>query len=710
MLVKVNNQFLQLSPGESLEIERSTKVFEDAVAVSGDFSYQSAVVNNSHNRNILGLLSVNESDKTIYGKVPAVVMSDDGVPVYFGRIKVEGGNKKEIKFSFFSGNSNWFAELSQPLSEYDFSSYNIDFDRESIDDRFASTSGIVFPLINHGALPSRSYFNMLRDDYHPWVYVSTVIQTIFNKHAIKLKGDILNDWKYINLITSNNRGVTPQEELNDRNTSVNRSTTQVISTAGTQVTFPNFTGDYFTGDLWNSSTNEFTADKDMLVNLEFVGELSGSSTVALSFLVNGTTGYSIANEIGQEVTRKHYNILLLEGDVLTVSGTADSGAGDGDLLNASLKITVVRVYQVFTGAILPNWSAKDFVCRIFALFNPLIDYNPMTKELTVDLFKKLSSKEELDISQYIESSSIEEDYTELISNYGKLNNFRYSEASGDATEDYNGANTIPYGGGQIDSENENTEAEVTVIDSEFIATIEDTDNPFSVFLPHLDWRELEEVDPSDDSASADNSAGLRFTASGFTAGDLVRITDSTVEEYNGDWVVSSATATTFRVIGLGYSGNATLKVTRLLIGYKQSDEQALLLFVNNPDIEDFTRVFTYYIDTTTYSDTSTAYFHKPLQGIPRIDTYKDSLSFGEVIIPNTHQRNMLMDYWRDFERIVKDPVKLKATGHFPKVIFDQLFNTPLRLKANDFNLRLLANKATGYKGSHLPCEVELIKL
>lgn len=727
MNIKIGNQYLDFNA--DIEIERQVKLFEEAATTNGDFSYDFTIQATGKNRGIFQLFSIDQGIKTIYQKIPSIIESAPGTPIYFGFIKVEKDRDYEIDCSFFSGNSNWFNELNFSLRDFDLSIYDVDWDKASITARETATTGVIFPVINTGAMDTRSYVNWHIDDFHPFIYVRSVINTLLNRSGIKLDGDILQDWRFNHLITSNSNASTPQEEINDRSVKVNKSSTQTITggTSTTVVTFPNTTGDFYPGDLWAS--DEFTADYQILIDVDItititagVGDFGGiilfknGSPLTINgnivSLVFGGTG--AADEKSLSVP----DILLDAGDVLDVRGFAVTD--DIDIDEGDLKIIPTKIYNVFTKLLLPDVPAKEFVAGIFALFNTVIDYNGITKVLTVNLFKSIIREDELDISQYVNPSSIEHDYTELMENYGQENRFLYEESGSEAAEKYNENNPNPYGSGVLDSENELSVDTVDIFTSDFIGVIEDIKNPFKTFLPKVSWRSISETSQRDEGVTATSSGGsLTFTASNYSVGDLVRISNSVVTGfpdepvYNGDWIVSVATSTTFRVAGLTYIANGTVDVTKLEIKYESEDEQAILLAIPDYGISNFTDVtLMFYADTTSVSGISspaTAYFYKPIQGLD-IDEYKESLSFGSVNIPNTHQITMIESYWRDFGNILKDPIKTFAECLFPKVIFDQLFNRPLRIKTSKFNARFFMNRVTGYKSSSKPCTSELIKL
>lgn len=715
MNIKVNNQYLDYN--DTIDVDRMVKLFEEAGTTQGDVSYDFSIPATTKNKSIFELFTIDQSDKIIYSKIPATLESNGNI-IYIGFIKVESENEQEIECTFFSGNSNWFNDLNFNLRDFDFSSLDVEWNVTSVAARETATTGAIFPIIDLGSLSERSYVNWHIDEIHPFVYVKSAIQTLLNRSGIKLTGDILNDWRYNHLITSNSDAAAPQEEVNDRSVFINKTNTQTVTGSADLITFNNETGDYYPGSLWDTTNDNLTADVKMTIEITMTIEMTvGAGNIGGVYInKNGSPftapgQWTVINSVSALETTQTIEVTLEEGDVIDFRGIVLISSFDVN--SATLRITPIRLHKVFTSYLLPDKQAKDFVSGIFALFNPVINYNPYSKTLNVDLFKNVIRKTELDISQYIDVRTIENDYSELMLNYGESNVLSFSESDSDEIAKYNKATTIPYGAGEILSENELSQESVEILNSDFVAAIETVKNPFNTFLPKLSWRSLSEDDLSTEGVSLTSSSGLLFTASGYAVGDIVRVSNSTVEAYDGEWIVSSATSTTFKVAGLTYAGDATADVQKMNIEFEATSEQALLLVLPNLSVADFTHItLMFYADSsavTGVASPATAYFYKPLQGL-NIDDYKETLSFGTPELLNTHQITMIDSYWKDFEMIVKDPVKARATAHFPKPVFDKLFDGPLRLKTKKFNTKFFCNKVTGYEASHLPCEVELIKI
>lgn len=708
MLVKVNNEFLDLNSDTSIDIEKRVKLFSEIEDVQGDFSYSFTIPPTQNNISIFSLFSANISGKTVYQKIPCTISNDDGQALYYGFLRVERSNKNGIDVSFYSGNSNWISSLSMNIREINFDSMETDWTESGITAAISNTSGVIFPLINTGAITTRSYIHYKVDDFHPFVYVKDIIKMALNLQGIKLKGTLLNDWRYQHLITSNSAAATPVEQIEERKTFVGKTSDQSLTTTPSKVTFHLESGDYYTGILWDTTNDRYTADYKMTVEISVDGSVDqGGEYVHFYIYKNGAEDIEVYQD--NDAVAKTFEYSLEAGDYFELYAAVE--AGTTYIFDYYITVRPTRIYRTFMEGLLPDVKASEFISSIFSIFNVVPVFNPITQTLNVDLFKDACRRDEMDISEYIDPDSVEEDYIELISEYGRLNDFKYEQQDLDDTEKYNKGSLIAYGCGQLDSLNENLNENADIISLPFVAALETKKNPFGSYLPCLNWRGLEETKKKQDSVSITDSSGPTFTASGFAEGDLVRVSNSTKAGYNGDWIVSSTTSTTFQVQGLNFIGNATADIVKLEITFEDANEQALLLALPNLDITDFSRFTGMYVEQAAVFAEASAYFFKPTQGLPIDDIALQSLSFGPVEMQNSYQTTLLDDYWRDFERILQDPLKLNCVATLPKSVFmDMDFSSPVRIKTDRINLRLFPEQCTGYKGGHLPCQLKLVKL
>jgi hypothetical protein len=137
----------------------------------------------------------------------------------------------------------------------------------------------------------------------------------------------------------------------------------------------------------------------------------------------------------------------------------------------------------------------------------------------------------------------------------------------------------------------------------------------------------------------------------------------------------------------------------------------LMVNVPNKAVEDFSPIIDVYLEFTPLSTMAIAYFNMIYLGEPINEEYTQGLSFGNIQDPLSYQRSLIDKYWQAFSRMLNDPVMLKFVANIPAHIHQQMdFLRPIEIKTlESVNLYYL-NLERGYKGSHIQCEGELIKL
>lgn len=709
MLRTADNEYIQVP---DVEVERQAKLFQSIGDTSGDFSYEFEIDNNSDNLDKLGIISpVDGFQKTIYTVNDISLLDDEGSVLYTGYVRIQS-IQDTITLSFFSGNNNWFSAMSDNISDLDLSDFEIEVNITNITNSWVNTEGVIFPYVNSGAFSTRSYITFTLNDFIPFVYVKDIIKKCFAYSGLKLSGEIVTDWRYEHLITTSNR-ITTRQEIQDRTVSVSKVADQTITTIGSPYEVVEFElqDSVGTHSNWDSVNFRYTADVPMIIEttISYENTYSGTFGTGQLLIKNGTEIIDGTSSPNDEYT---FSSPRIQGGIITPI-FLDAGdyvdfridrrnVADTITVNAaSFEIRPVRLLKLFPLNILPQSTQLDFCLDVFKLFNTVIDYDPFTKTVTVDFFKNAIRNDELDISEYIDPSTIRVDYNELIGDYGKLNVLKYTEADNDTIKDYNKTSTYPYGSGIINSENEFVDKEKDILESTFVATPEDNRNPYGISMAKLDFTEIERG--QEYTASITNVSGeARFTVSEVfspVVGEVIEVYDSSDETYLGQWVIdNSVSVTAFEVGGILFSTAVTVRLRRIEIVPKQNSDQVLLLVAPES-----------FAGTAAY-----AWFYKPQitnTGYTNLNDYTKSLSFGENITTLPYQRTMIEDYWADLGPILQDPIKIYVDAYLPKSVFESItFKQPIRLKTDRFNARFIPNRITGYKNSSSPCTLELIKL
>lgn len=712
-MIKANGEYLDFNG--DIEIESRIKLFEEISTSNGDFSYDIEIQDNGHNRRILGIPRA-DTVKTIYQAVPAEVIDDTGQSIYLGKLQVNRISNRIISSTFYAGNTEWFALLSEPMSSIPLFKYDVVLNTANVVASWSEEDGIVFPIIDGGGLVSRSYQSMKLEDFMPCFYVKTLFKEIFSPLGIKVVGDFIDDPTFNKLLIASNS--KSQEEVEARSAYANKTIAQTAIISYTQVTFQDDSNfPFFDGSQNNFSTSRYTADVKMFVtftiNLNIITSIGSQGRVYL--VVNGANYKTYGLEPNALIDFSKEETILLEAgdyvevyinDLLAIGVRVNSG---------TFKAVPIFIYYVFGKASVPQWTQLEFVSNILRLFNVLPSYNTNSKTLTLDLFNNIKTKEYVDISQEVIINEI--DFSDFVSSYAKNNLFVYQESEDEDLRDYNISNFVSYGSGNLTIDNAYIENEATIVDSDFTSPITYLNGVFDMSMERIQFTELDEI-LEREITSVSNSGGVaRFNIGNaddyYLVGNLVRI-ETDLDTYNGDWVVDTVTSTYITVKGGSYDANASGSST--LLRHKFTTDDSVYIFINiaNTSVSQLSSIAGFTIDesATVYTTTSTAYFNMLSNGRPINRIYKQSLSFGTVNNPLSYQLTLLDAYWPLFSRILNSPVSLLASGYLKRTTFDQIktFLRPVRIETEETTNLYYVNRNTGYKGSERPCELELIKL
>lgn len=614
------------------------------------------------------------------------------------------------------------------LSDLDLSRFDIEQTRDNIEASWLLKEGLVFPLVDNGVLLTRSYPQLKIEDFVGAFYVKTIFNQIFVEAGIKIQGELLSDWMFLNAISLKNS--KSQEEIDARSSYVQKTTDQpniqsipVLITWDNDSQFPFYDGSQ---DNFKLPLNLYQADLNMVLDIEVSLNLiveilysSGARNIIYLY-VNGvevdrterppTTGIPFGTE---EVFGTNFKVKVNQGDQVDIRASATyASSGFGfNVVSGSVKIIPSYVYKSFGKSSVPNWTKQQFVSNILRMFNVLASYEEGNHTLTLNLFEKIKSKPAIDLSEYISETEVE--YSEFISDYGKNSRFSYNEVEFEELKTYNSGKFFKYGQGIIRVNNDFLEDNVNIIESDFSNPIAYINGIFDMSIERTNLIELEEGEEVDIVSVSDASGNARFNIAEdiFLVGDLVRIQDSTDPSYNGDWRVSAVAAGWFELLGTAYGTNATGTATKLNYVYDNSDDVYLLINVPNYDVDKFSNNTFFFVEGNGFSSMALAYFDIINTNNQVNEDFIYSLSFGGIDDPSHYMITMIEQYFRLFSQILNDPVKILSTCHIPYALFVQIdFLSPIKIRTLETTNEYYLNRISGYKESYLPCTLELIKI
>ena len=117
------------------------------------------------------------------------------------------------------------------------------------------------------------------------------------------------------------------------------------------------------------------------------------------------------------------------------------------------------------------------------------------------------------------------------------------------------------------------------------------------------------------------------------------------------------------------------------------------------------------LENTEYETFTLGFFNLMNTGRQVNRDFINSLSFSGESHPLHYQQTMIDQYFRQFSRVLNDPVKLLCEAHLPQHVYDQIdFLSPITIKTMETTNQYYLNRISGYKESFYPCVLELIKL
>lgn len=706
-MLRVNNEYLDFD--DFIEVEKKVKLFEEIDETQGDFSYSSTLPLTSNNIRILGLPFPDLITKQVYETNNAEILTDEGAVIYRGSVRVEVVTKTGIQFSFFSGNTNWFKMLTSNMTDLRLSKYDVDLTESNIDASWDNTSGIIFPLIDTGALVTRGYSNAVTEDFVGCFYIHTLLRETFQQAGLKIQGELLEDPFFLSLVVCTN--TRNKQQITDRETYAGITGTQALpdDTVSAIETTNDSTGEFFDGaaDNFDTGTLRYTADREMTVRVTGTATIdnyhiylqiykNGLNVKEQRLDSSGTIQMTLRLQAGDYVEYAARTVILLPTN----------------LTAATLRITPIFVYETLGVGSVPLWSQQQFVSNVLRLFNTVTSFDEFTKTVTINLFDKIKHKTPVDISEHIEVESV--DYSDFISSYGKKNTFSYQEPDDEDLREYNITSFLKYGVGELDADNEFLPDYAEVVESDFATPVSYQSLAFNASLERINFVELEELESGTINSVSDASGLPQFNITDadeiFEDGDLVRI-ETDLNSYNGDFVVTAVTSTYIRVRGLNYDSDADGTVTLLAHSFTTNDSVYIFSLVRKRDTNDIFDKNSVYLDDLAKTSYTIGFFNLLRLGRAIENDYKQGLTFGEVNSPLFFQRTLLSRYWVQFDRIINDPVKLFLQAYFPLKVYNQLdFLSPVTIRTIETSNMYYVNRITGYEDQSKTCRVELIKL
>jgi hypothetical protein len=197
----LSETLITLNADTVIELTLQVNDVSEAKDRQGNFSNQFTIPMTKENRDALESAELISTDTTLpYTKIPAKVIRD-GVEIQNGYgILEQTGDDFEI--TVYSGNKSFFETIEgQKLSDLSLFEFDFIWNKIRVLDRILATDGILYPLVDLGNAPVSSR----TIDVHyltPWIFVSTLIDKIFDAAGWAYSGAFIDSDLFSNLIIS----------------------------------------------------------------------------------------------------------------------------------------------------------------------------------------------------------------------------------------------------------------------------------------------------------------------------------------------------------------------------------------------------------------------------------------------------------------------------------------------------------------------------
>ena len=485
----VNDESLDLYENELISLVMAVNDLASIESREGNYSNQFTIPSTSKNNRIFGypnelnLVTGFKPTRSRNGRI-----SINGLDVQRGFIQVEEFNQisKEFTVSFFGGNTDWIDLISdKSIRDINLDDLNHNWTPANIVANMNNTEGFIYPFIDYGRYQNKvdSLTNIF--NWMPAMFTHTLVSRMFENIGWKLAGSFLNDPIY-------NKHIIPfslqnifydQNYLDNLGFEANQAILPRAPGIGTPIPGTVIFNEVTTGNnlaSYDPITGIYTASSDF--NASVYCRVSAldldSNVITLSVRINGI-------EVDTFGTIVNWQGALLSGDTIEIYvNEASNLIPNQEIYN---KFALTPSTQMIEGNVipmsgtLPDMSQEDFIRTIFNQFGIIFTSDNISKTVSINLFRDIKSNinKALDWTDKIDiSRDISIDYTEIVSDYNKINKYLYKENNVSAEDRI--INPI-LGNGSFSIDNDFLSKEGDIFESEFSAS--QTVNSFNGVIP-----------------------------------------------------------------------------------------------------------------------------------------------------------------------------------------------------------------------------------
>lgn len=450
----------------------------------GTFSNDFEIPDTAHNRQALGFATVQNTqgtDLTTSTRIPAIVYQNN-IMISSGFVQIND-RSKEINITYFGDNVDVFALMrDKKLNEINLNHLRHTYTAANIISSFSNTTGYIYLPIDYGLFTSRAAMEIDEREIFPSIYFPEIVTGIFKSIGYKVEGTIFNRALFKkSVVNFVNTEFGLSQEFVDSKSFYVFGTAQTIG-AGATVQFnftdqiDNFPTKTYDNDLFNLTTDRYTADDDYQINITFGYDnrafINLNGSVTRPTLIIRKNGVTVASSTSTSISE---DIVVTNTDYIEAYVTNNHGSSIQlpAFFYGEVSKDIVTGSVVFPETALPDVSMVDFIKYVLFRFVGVMTTDNFSKTVYLNQFNDLKNNGVDDWSSKIDlSKKITTSYTEVVSSYAKRNLANYTIDDNDFLQtEYNGSNTLTFGSGEFTIDNDFIEGEKTIFETPFSSTL-----------------------------------------------------------------------------------------------------------------------------------------------------------------------------------------------------------------------------------------------
>lgn len=499
----INEELIDLSVDQQIAMTYQVSDIGDIRNCRADFSNQFKIPKTKENCRKLGFIDqVTSADMRPYRILPARIIQDGEEIVRNGVCKVLSADES-INIVIFSGIKDFFETIGEGLlTDLDLSDLNHTWDLPTIAALMAADSGVCYPLVNYSALPTRGRTVTVNYQFFA-IYVKTLFERIFAAAGFEYYGSFFDNPVYENLILpfSNDKYLSPEDVQKSSFTAEGQcfsvgSCDNNYFVVGQPTGLPGCPSIAGLTDIAGNENGVFDGSVFTVGPTTLRGrwKLKGRATLQVpdTFwikLVSSKKGLpdpdrdgvlwrfkGTAKEISPGVLDEPVHLFSVEllkadyrpGEQLHIEIASSNSNVQFDLkLEFAADEEVVFGQTVDVARNLPKIKQRDFLKAIAHMFGLIFEQDENIQRVRIRPFDEIQTNKGASIDWsdklHVPASKNDSRSPQVFFNigYAQANNFKYKEDEGV---------TPGYGDGQLLVDNQNLEAEKTIIDLPFAAT------------------------------------------------------------------------------------------------------------------------------------------------------------------------------------------------------------------------------------------------